>query len=98
MHRVGYVGAALCPCDPGSPRVGSWRQVVHNLAGAVQYLGGAAVIAALATRTPLFALLAVVVGVAAVLLSVPAAGPWRGAVQRVAELALLAALLMARPE
>ena len=38
---VGYMVAAVFPCDPGSPVVGSQRQAVHTLGGAVEYLGGA---------------------------------------------------------
>ncbi len=37
---VGYVVAAVFPCDPGSPVSGSWRQVIHNLGGGVEYVGG----------------------------------------------------------
>lgn len=92
---VGYLGAAAFPCDPGSPLVGSWRQALHNIAGAVQYVGGAAAIWRLATGGSCFAPLAAVVAVAAVLLSVPAVHRWRGAIQRVAEAALLAALMLA---
>lgn len=92
---VGYLGAALFPCDPGSPLVGSWRQALHNVAGAIQYIGGAAVIWSLSSAQSLFAIPAVAVALAAVLLSVPAASPWRGVIQRVAELALLASLVLA---
>ncbi|MBD9359181.1 DUF998 domain-containing protein [Methylomonas fluvii] len=35
-----YVFCALFPCDPGSPLMGSWRQQIHNLFGALEYLGG----------------------------------------------------------
>ncbi|MCB1583982.1 MAG: DUF998 domain-containing protein [Marinicella sp.] len=37
---VGYMVAALFPCDPGSPTSGSLRQSIHNLGGAVEYIGG----------------------------------------------------------
>lgn len=37
---VGYVVAALFPCDVGSPLSGSTRQAIHNAGGAVQYIGG----------------------------------------------------------
>jgi len=36
---VGYGGSALFPIDAGAPPIGSWRNGVHSLAGAVQYLG-----------------------------------------------------------
>jgi len=92
---VGYLGAALFPCDPGSPLVGSWRQSLHNLAGAVQYVGGAAVLWALGSAQSLFFVPAVAVGVTAVVLSLQVASRWRGGVQRVAEVALLSSLLIA---
>lgn len=92
---VGYVGAALFPCDPGSPLTGSWRQSLHNLAGAVQYVGGAVVIWRMAPADALLGALALLVGAVAVLLSVPALGPWRGGIQRVGEAALLVSLALA---
>lgn len=36
---VGYVVATLFPCDEGSPMEGSWRQVIHNVGGAIEYIG-----------------------------------------------------------
>ncbi|TGE29248.1 DUF998 domain-containing protein [Hymenobacter metallicola] len=36
----GYVVAAVFPCDVGSPSGGSAKQAVHNLGGAVEYIGG----------------------------------------------------------
>lgn len=41
---TGYLGAACFPCDPGSPASGTWRQGLHNLAGAVEYVGGGLVL------------------------------------------------------
>jgi len=38
---IGYLVAALFPCDAGSPMMGSFRQAIHNLGGGVEYLGGA---------------------------------------------------------
>ncbi|UOQ70083.1 DUF998 domain-containing protein [Hymenobacter cellulosilyticus] len=37
---TGYVIAAVFPCDVGSPSSGSAKQAVHNLGGAVEYIGG----------------------------------------------------------
>ncbi|MCB2407943.1 DUF998 domain-containing protein [Hymenobacter lucidus] len=37
---AGYVVAAVFPCDPGSPSSGSLRQAIHNLGGALEYVGG----------------------------------------------------------
>lgn len=90
---VGYLGAACFPCDPGSPRSGSWRQGMHNLAGGVQYIGGAMALMALAPgQGMVFQLAGAVVlgcGIAIGLLSPTA---WRGALQRVAEVCLFAGL------
>ena len=37
---VSWLVAAFAPCDVGCPADGSARQAVHNLAGAVGYIGG----------------------------------------------------------
>ena len=39
---AGYVLSAFFPCDPGAPLFGSWRTLVHNAAGLIDY-GGVAV-------------------------------------------------------
>jgi len=36
---IGYVIAALFPCDTGCPATGSIQQAVHNTAGMIQYIG-----------------------------------------------------------
>lgn len=36
---TGYVVAAFAPCDPGAPLFGSWRTLVHNFAGLIDYGG-----------------------------------------------------------
>jgi len=93
---VGYLGAGLFRCDPGSPSRGTWRQQVHNACGRVEYLGGAYALYRLAVQSgPLsFAPAAVVVLVSSVTF-VP--GQWRvrGLVQRVAELTLFISLTLA---
>lgn len=45
---VGYAVAAVFPCDPGSPVSGTARQGMHNLGGAVEYIGGGLALLALA--------------------------------------------------
>lgn len=88
---IGYLGAAIFPCDPGSPMSGSWRQQVHNLAGGIQYVGSAGALfvasQSLPESMPAAWLLvsAVLVGAVAVLLSVQQVFPVRGAVQRLGE-------------
>ena len=90
----GYLSAALFPCDSGSPLGGSWRQGLHNLGGAVQYLGGALALMLIAeTHGPVFRLTGLAVGAIAILISFP--GPVRGALQRAAETLLFSALISA---
>ena len=36
---TGYVVSAFAPCDPGAPLFGSWRTLVHNAAGLIDYGG-----------------------------------------------------------
>jgi hypothetical protein len=99
---VGYLGAALFPCDHGSPLVGNWRQQLHNLVGGVEYVGGAFALfqasAALAVAPEWLAawLLASagVVAAMAVGLSLQAAFPVRGLVQRIGEAALFGNILL----
>jgi hypothetical membrane protein len=92
---VGYCGAAVFPCDPRSPLTGSVRQALHNLAGGVQYVGGTLAMWRLGAQLgQVFAALAIIVGAATIFLSVPAFAPWRGAAQRLAEVALFAGLAL----
>ena len=37
---IGYLGAVVFPCDSGCPSTGSASQLIHNLAGLVEYMGG----------------------------------------------------------
>jgi len=94
---VGYVVAAIFPCDPGSPVSGSPRQAVHNLGGGVEYIGGALALWRLSkTHGLLFQVAALIVGAAAVALSIPSLPGIRGLVQRVAEAALFAGLTLSQ--
>jgi hypothetical protein len=89
---VGYIGAAVFPCDPGSPLSGSWRQSLHNIAGTIHYFGGGVVLWQLRSVAPLFDISSLVVLVAAGLLSSSSVSAVRGGIQRVAEVALLGGL------
>jgi hypothetical protein len=93
---VGYIGAALFPCDPGSPVSGSARQALHNLAGAVEYIGGGFALTAIARDfgQP-FQVAGFVVLAAAIALTVLPSAPVRGGIQRVAELCLFGGLAFA---
>lgn len=91
---VGYLVAAFFPCDVGSPTTGSARQAVHNLGGAVEYVGGGFALLAIAqSHGDWFKAAAVAVLAAAVLLTVLPTQSVRGLVQRIAEVVLFAALL-----
>ena len=93
---VGYLGAAAFPCDPGSPASGSASQGLHNLAGAVEYIGGGFALITLAELLgQSFALAGYVVLGAAVALSFIPANMVRGLVQRVAEVCLFGGLALA---
>ena len=93
---IGYVGAAAFPCDPGSPLSGTARQGLHNLAGAVEYIGGGFALVTLAREfgQPFQAMGFVVLG-AAIALSVLPSSSIRGLVQRVAEICLFGGLAWA---
>jgi hypothetical protein len=92
---TGYVLAAFFPCDPGAPLLGSWRTLVHNAAGLIDY-GGTAFGFLLFCRycaghkmrpqAVLFGIAAALGFLAMVLLGLPWAFSIRGAVQRVSEL------------
>jgi hypothetical membrane protein len=92
---AGYVLAAFFPCDPGAPLFGSWRTLVHNAAGLIDY-GGTALGFLLFCRycarhqmrpqAVTFGIAAALGFLAMVLLGLPPAFRVRGAVQRVTEL------------
>jgi hypothetical membrane protein len=86
---VGYIGAAMFPCDRGSPAVGTFRQGVHNLAGAVEYFGGGLALMVLAEGfgQP-FKAAGFGVFAAAIALTVLPSDSFRGAIQRLAEFGL----------
>ncbi len=89
---VGYLVAAAFPCDPGSPVSGSTRQGVHNLGGAVEYIGGGVSLlaAARAYGEPVRIAGMIVLVVAAALTLLPAAA-MRGLMQRIGEVTLFGA-------
>lgn len=92
---VGYGVAVVFPCDPGSPTTGSWRQGLHNLGGAVQYIGGGLVLLSAETRWGDVAAIAgwLVLAVAAALTFLPERS-WRGLAQRIGEAVLFGALIV----
>lgn len=92
---AGYLVAAIFPCDPGSPPLGSPRQALHNIGGAVEYLGGSLALFQLSeTFGQPFRLAGFLVLGGAVALSLPRI-VGVGLLQRVMEGSLFAGLLLA---
>jgi hypothetical protein len=93
---VGYLGAWLFPCDAGSPPWGTWRQVVHNCCGGVQYVvGGFALYRIRAQNGPLSWAPAAVIFCALVTPFALRRFGMLGLSQRVAELTLFISLALA---
>lgn len=93
---IGYLGAAAFPCDPGSPLSGTPRQGLHNLAGAVEYVGGGFALMSLAEGFGhIFKLAGFSVLGAAIALSVLPANTVRGIIQRIGEACLFGGLALA---
>lgn len=92
---IGYIGAAAFPCDRGSPLFGTARQAFHNVAGAVEYVGGGFALMTLAETfgQPFKAAGFIVLGTA-IALSVLPANSVRGVIQRVAEACLFGGLAL----
>ena len=91
---IGYGLSAIFPCDPGAPMIGSWRQAIHNIGGAIEYLGGALSLMWISETTgPAFRVVGFLVAASAILLSFES--PVRGVIQRIAELCLFLGLLAA---
>lgn len=91
---TGYVMAAVFPCDPGSPLLGSWRQQIHNFFGFIEYAGtaGGLLLAChlllkkgQTTIGVVFGLAGAVVVLCLAGLSIASAFPYRGGIQRIAE-------------
>ena len=93
---VGYIGAAVFPCDPGSPMVGTTRQALHSLAGAVEYIGGGFALMTLAESfgQP-FKIAGFIVLGSAIALSVIPSTSFRGIIQRLAEASLFGGAALA---
>lgn len=93
---IGYIGAAVFPCDVGSPLSGTTRQAAHNLAGAIEYIGGGSSLLILAeTLGQPFKLAGVMVLGIAVGLSFISSNSIRGVIQRGAEICLFGGLALA---
>ncbi|MFD2937437.1 DUF998 domain-containing protein [Spirosoma flavum] len=96
---TGYVVAAFFPCDVGSPVSGSGRQQIHNIGGAVEYIGSAYWLTQLSPQRMvmgynLYSIAAGSLIVGSILLSIPGLGI-RGLIQRIMEGILFGSLLLA---
>ncbi len=102
---LAYIGAAFAPCDLGCPSPpSSARQLLHNVFGIVEYVGGGVGLLLFAggyfqrrpdrvARNVLFAAGAAVLIVFAGI-ATPALQAWRGAIQWVGEAALFGSLVL----
>ena len=94
---AGYILSAFFPCDAGSPLKGGLRQQIHNLAGVIEYAGGAyfLYLASEKNREQLFVnykVIAALIIVCVLITSLPKAFG-RGLTQRIAELLLFGSLI-----
>lgn len=91
---VGYLVAVVFPCDRGSPSMGSTRQLMHNLGGAVEYLGGGMALLVIAEHVGQpFEAAGVLVLAAALVIGFLPSGSVRGLVQRIGETVLFTGLI-----
>lgn len=95
---AGYFFGGIFRCDPGAPLVGSWRTMLHNIFGGLEYLGATAAFTMLQHSTfwsPLSGILTpagMLVFAGFVGMSFP--HPYRGIVQRVAETIIFGGLVL----
>lgn len=95
LVAVGYLVAAIFPCDLGSPLVGTTSNKLHNIAGGLEYIGAGLglVLMGLSTATstewPHISLYLILSGsvilLSLILLVIPSFQTIKGAVQRLAE-------------
>lgn len=100
---IAFLGVVVAPCDAGCPAVGSATQALHNLIGLVTYLGAALAFVLLsfapgltgraAVWRPLLRAAGVAWLVLFVLMLQPPLAPWRGLLQRGADVLLASVLL-----
>jgi hypothetical protein len=102
---IAYVGAAFAPCDSGCPAFPtSLRQLLHNLLGTVEYVGGGIGLLVFAstyfTRRPDRIAQRILLAAGIVVLAVfqgiltPGLGQWHGFIQWVGEAALFGSLVL----
>jgi hypothetical protein len=92
---IGYLVAAAFPCDAGSPLSGTARQGMHNLGGAIEYVGGGfALITIAKIYGQPFQAAGFVVLACTLALSILPSTSVRGIIQRIAEICLFAGLAL----
>lgn len=94
---AGYILSAFFPCDVGSPVEGGLRQQIHNLAGVIEYAGGAYLLFSAPGKNKelLYAdytTIAIIIIACVIITSIPKI-PIRGLAQRIAEVLLFASLI-----
>ena len=86
---AGYVGGGLFRCDPEAPFIGSWRTTLHNIFGALEYVGAAGAFLTLersAFWSPLSEVMSYGGGIVLFCLAgISFPHPFRGLIQRIAE-------------
>jgi hypothetical membrane protein len=95
---AGYVGGGVFRCDAGAPAFGSWRNSLHNLFGAGEYVGAAGAFASL-QADDYWSPLSTLMGYAAIVVLVCLWGisfphPWRGLIQRIAETTIFGGVVL----
>lgn len=94
----GYVGGGIFRCDPGAPLFGSWRTNLHNLFGALQYIGAAGAFSMFSLSRFWYPLSELMTYAGTVVLlclcAVSFSHPLRGLVQRIAEAAIFSGVML----
>ena len=95
---AGYVGGGVFRCDPEAPFIGSWRTTLHNIFGALEYVGAAGAFLAL-KRSEFWSPLSEVMSYAGGIVFICLAGisfphPFRGIIQRIAETTIFGGVVL----
>ena len=95
---AGYVGGGVFRCDRDAPFIGTWRTVLHNVFGTLEYVGAAAAFLTL-KQNDFWSPLAEVMSFAGGIVLLCFAGlafphPFRGLVQRIAETVIFAGVVL----
>lgn len=93
---TGYLVATAFPCDAGSPLSGTNRQAIHNIGGAIEYIGGGFALLRISEQLGQpFQVASFIVFAVAFGISLEPLALVRGLIQRIAELCLLGGLVFA---